>query len=189
MGFPHQLPGTGSLTWAVAGRARRCRSQGAVIPAAAGCAVRSAPGPGLVRGASRPAAAERDGVVWPWTTSSHGAGTWVDSPSGRRDPKRPRGRPPSPQGPRPRAEIQRAYRERRAATPRPHVRLRLGVTRLLCMRLGTGPSGATLDILHTVRRVTPNLRRTCGLETSFRMILGVVQDALDLPELGDQPPT
>jgi hypothetical protein len=31
------------------------------------------------------------------------------------DSKRPRGRPPSPQGPRPRAEIQRAYRERRKA--------------------------------------------------------------------------
>jgi hypothetical protein len=29
--------------------------------------------------------------------------------------KRPRGRPPSPQGPKPRAEIQRAYRERRKA--------------------------------------------------------------------------
>jgi hypothetical protein len=31
------------------------------------------------------------------------------------DPKRPRGRPPSPQGARPRAEVQRAYRERRKA--------------------------------------------------------------------------
>jgi hypothetical protein len=31
------------------------------------------------------------------------------------DPKRPRGRPPSPQGARPRAEIQHAYRERRKA--------------------------------------------------------------------------
>jgi hypothetical protein len=31
------------------------------------------------------------------------------------DSKRPRGRPPSSQGPRPRAEIQRAYRERRKA--------------------------------------------------------------------------
>jgi hypothetical protein len=31
------------------------------------------------------------------------------------DPKRPRGRPPSPHGARPRAEIQRAYRERRKA--------------------------------------------------------------------------
>jgi hypothetical protein len=31
------------------------------------------------------------------------------------DPKRPRGRPPSPQGAKPRAEIQRAYRERRKA--------------------------------------------------------------------------
>jgi hypothetical protein len=30
-------------------------------------------------------------------------------------PKRPRGRPPSPQGAKPRAEIQRAYRERRKA--------------------------------------------------------------------------
>jgi hypothetical protein len=31
------------------------------------------------------------------------------------DPKRPRGRPPSPQGAKPRAEVQRAYRERRKA--------------------------------------------------------------------------
>jgi hypothetical protein len=31
------------------------------------------------------------------------------------DPKRPRGRPPSPQGTRPRVEVQRAYRERRKA--------------------------------------------------------------------------
>jgi hypothetical protein len=31
------------------------------------------------------------------------------------DLKRPRGRPPSPQGARPRAEVQRAYRERRKA--------------------------------------------------------------------------
>jgi hypothetical protein len=31
------------------------------------------------------------------------------------DSKRPRGRPPSPQGARPRAEVQRAYRERRKA--------------------------------------------------------------------------
>jgi hypothetical protein len=29
------------------------------------------------------------------------------------------------------------------------------ITRLLCMRLGTGLSGAILDILHTVRRVPP----------------------------------
>jgi hypothetical protein len=28
-------------------------------------------------------------------------------------------------------------------------------TRLLCMRLGTGPSGAILESLHTVRRVAP----------------------------------
>jgi hypothetical protein len=31
------------------------------------------------------------------------------------NPKRPRGRPPSPQGAKPRAEVQRAYRERRKA--------------------------------------------------------------------------
>ena len=31
------------------------------------------------------------------------------------DSKRPRGRPPSPQGAKPRAEVQRAYRERRKA--------------------------------------------------------------------------
>jgi hypothetical protein len=31
------------------------------------------------------------------------------------DPKRPRGRPPTPQGAKPRAEVQRAYRERRKA--------------------------------------------------------------------------
>ena len=31
------------------------------------------------------------------------------------DPKRPRGRPPSPQGAKPRAAVQRAYRERRKA--------------------------------------------------------------------------
>jgi hypothetical protein len=31
------------------------------------------------------------------------------------DPKRPRGRPPAPRGAKPRAEVQRAYRERRKA--------------------------------------------------------------------------
>jgi acyl-CoA reductase-like NAD-dependent aldehyde dehydrogenase len=31
------------------------------------------------------------------------------------DPKRPRGRPPTPQGAKPQAEVQRAYRERRKA--------------------------------------------------------------------------
>jgi hypothetical protein len=31
------------------------------------------------------------------------------------NPKRPRGRPPNPQGAKPRAEVQRAYRERRKA--------------------------------------------------------------------------
>ena len=42
----------------------------------------------------------------------------------------------------------------------------IGATRLLCMRLGTGPSGATLESLHTVRRVAPYLRRTSSLARS-----------------------
>jgi hypothetical protein len=31
----------------------------------------------------------------------------------------------------------------------------LSMTRLLCMRLGAGPSSAILESLHTVRRVVP----------------------------------
>jgi hypothetical protein len=33
--------------------------------------------------------------------------------------------------------------------------INLSMTRLLCMRLGAGPSSATLESLHTVRRVAP----------------------------------
>ena len=48
---------------AATGHAGRCRSRGTAVSAAAEYTVRSAPGPGLVRGASRSASAERDAGV------------------------------------------------------------------------------------------------------------------------------
>jgi hypothetical protein len=46
------------------------------------------------------------------------------------------------------------------------------------MRQGTDLSGAILDILHTVRRVTPGLRRTCGLGPSPNQASKVSNGAL-----------
>ena len=49
------------------------------------------------------------------------------------------------------------------------------MTRLLCMRLGTGPSGTTLESLHIVRRVAPIsgehlvVRRETGKEEAVRV--------------------
>jgi hypothetical protein len=37
------------------------------------------------------------------------------------------------------------------------------------MRLGTGQSGATLEILHIMRQVPPYLRRASGLEHDARL--------------------
>jgi hypothetical protein len=48
------------------------------------------------------------------TAYAYQKASWL-VPAAMADHKRPRGRPPSPQGARQRAEIQRAYRERRKA--------------------------------------------------------------------------
>jgi hypothetical protein len=57
-------------------------------------------------------------------------------------------------------------------TSRPTYVIGFSMTRLLCMRIGTGPSDATLVNLHTVSRVAPYLRRTSGLATSIRTLSG-----------------
>jgi hypothetical protein len=65
-------------------------------------------------------------------------------------------------------------------TSRPTYVIDLSMTRLLCMRLGAGTPGATLDKPAYCENGSPYLRRTCGLEQAASKLNreGILESAL-----------
>jgi hypothetical protein len=102
------------------------------------------------------------------------------------DPKRPRGRPPSPQGAKPRAEVQRAYRERRKAAGKVVVTIdtRTTPTPAEIAELHERLRNALLQLELRQQDVTRLEQRAASAETELRRVeqhnLNLVKDVIVL---------